>query len=241
MLEFRDVQKGFFSKKVLQGLNMKIESGHIYGLLGPNGSGKSTLMKSVVGLVKFEKGEILFEGEPISHKTNRKIAFMPTEPYFYSYMDVKELGKYYRDFYEDFDFNLYEENLRALELDMKLKTKSLSSGMAAKLKLAATLARRAKLFMLDEPLNGIDIISRDQILDLIIAKSNAGNAILVSSHLVEELEKISDRVMFLKDGKIVIEDDTDNLRAERGESMADTYRKLYGSASGTQSGGDITW
>lgn len=228
MLEVKNVNKGFFSKKVLSDLNMKIEKGHIYGLLGPNGSGKTTFMKSVVGLVKFEKGEILLGAEPISYKTNAKIAYMPTEPYFYEYMTVKSLGKYYKTFYEDFDAEEYKKNLEFMELDMKLKTKTLSSGMAAKLKLAVTLARNSKLFMLDEPLNGIDLIARDRILDRILAKSSSDNAIIVSSHLVEELERISDRVMFLKDGKIVLEGDMDTLRQQTGKSISDIYRDIYG-------------
>lgn len=228
MLEVKNVNKGFFSKKVLSDLNMKIEKGHIYGLLGPNGSGKTTFMKSVVGLVKFEKGEILLGAEPISYKTNAKIAYMPTEPYFYEYMTVESLGKYYKTFYEDFDAEEYKKNLEFMELDMKLKTKTLSSGMAAKLKLAVTLARNSKLFMLDEPLNGIDLIARDRILDRILAKSSSDNAIIVSSHLVEELERISDRVMFLKDGKIVLEGDMDTLRQQTGKSISDVYRDIYG-------------
>ena len=142
--------------------------------------------------------------EPISYKTNAKIAYMSTEPYFYEYMTVESLGKYYKTFYEDFDGEEYKKNLEFMELNMKLKTKTLSSGMAAKFKLAVTLARNSKLFMLDEPLNGIDLIARDRILDRILAKSSSDNAIIVSSHLVEELERISDRVMFLKDGKIVL-------------------------------------
>lgn len=228
MLEVKNVNKGFFSKKVLSDLNMKIEKGHIYGLLGPNGSGKTTFMKSVVGLVKFEKGEILLGAEPISYKTNAKIAYMPTEPYFYEYMTVESLGKYYKTFYEDFDAEEYKKNLEFMELDMKLKTKTLSSGMAAKLKLAVTLARNSKLFMLDEPLNGIDLIARDRILDRILAKSSSDNAIIVSSHLVEKLERISDRVMFLKDGKIVLEGDMDTLRQQTGKSISDIYRDIYG-------------
>ena len=185
-------------------------------------------MKSVVGLVKFEKGEILLGAEPISYKTNAKIAYMPTEPYFYEYMTVGSLGKYYKTFYEDFDAEEYKKNLEFMELDMKLKTKTLSSGMAAKLKLAVTLARNSKLFMLDEPLNGIDLIARDRILDRILAKSSSDNAIIVSSHLVEELERISDRVMFLKDGKIVLEGDMDTLRQQTGKSISDIYRDIYG-------------
>ena len=153
---------------------------------------------------------------------------IPTEPYFYEYMTVKSLRKYYKTFYEDFDAEEYKKNLEFMELDMKLKTKTLSSGMAAKLKLAVTLARNSKLFMLDELLNGIDLIARDRILDRILAKSSSDNAIIVSSHLVEELERISDRVMFLKDGKIVLEGDMDTLRQQTGKSISDIYRDIYG-------------
>ncbi len=245
MLELRGVSKKFDHKRVLNNLSVTIEKGHIYGLLGPNGSGKTTMMKAVVGLNKLDSGSILLNGQEISYKTNAYVAYMPTEGYFYPHMNIKDLGKFYDDFYDDFSMAAYKENIEKLELNPNMRVKTLSSGMTAKLKLAVVFARNAEIIMLDEPLNGIDLIARDQIMSLIVSKSSQDNAIIISSHLVEELEKISDRVLFLKDGQIIFESDMDEMRENTGESIADSYRRLYGISSGVNAvqpdGGDIVW
>jgi ABC-2 type transport system ATP-binding protein len=137
-------------------------------LLGPNGSGKTTWMKMVAGLCKPTSGEIKYNEEPISIATRKKIAYMSTEPLFYDYMTVGDVGKYYQDFFEDFSMKKYMEMISEMNLQTKAKVKSLSSGMTAKLKVAVTMARNAEVYMLDEPLNGIDLLARDSVMNMIL-------------------------------------------------------------------------
>ena len=152
---------------------------------------------------------------------------MSTEPFFYNYMTVEDVGKYYKDFFEDFDIKRYEVLIERMELGMKDKAKTLSSGLAAKLKIAATLARKAELYMLDEPLNGIDIIAREKIISTILEVAREDSTILISSHLVDELEKIIDNAVFIKSGSIVLNGEAENLRASHGKSIVELYKEIY--------------
>ena len=203
------------------------EDGKIYALLGPNGSGKTTFMKMVAGLVKPTSGTLYYDNEKIGVESKKRVAYMSTEPFFYSYMNVKHVGKYYADFFEDFSMARYEELISRMDLNMTDKAKNLSSGLAAKLKIAATLARDAQLYMLDEPLNGIDIIARESIIETIVEASGEGKTIVISSHLVDELEPIVDSVVFMKQGGVVIAGDAEEIRTERGKSIVDLYKEVY--------------
>lgn len=227
ILQCNDLVKKYISKTAVNGISLEIEEGKIYALLGPNGSGKTTFMKIVAGLVKPSSGTIVYKGSPIGVESKKKVAYMSTEPFFYNYMTVADVGKYYHDFFEDFDTKRYEELIGRMELGMEDKTKSLSSGLAAKLKIAATLARKAELYMLDEPLNGIDIIARDKIITTILEVANENVTILISSHLVDELEKIIDNAIFIKSGTVELIGDAENLRAVHGKSIVDLYKEIY--------------
>lgn len=227
ILQCNDLVKKYLNKTAVNGISLEIEEGKIYALLGPNGSGKTTFMKIVAGLVKPSSGTIAYKGSPIGVESKKKVAYMSTEPFFYNYMTVADVGKYYHDFFEDFDTKRYEELIGRMELGMEDKTKSLSSGLAAKLKIAATLARKAELYMLDEPLNGIDIIARDKIITTILEVANENVTILISSHLVDELEKIIDNAIFIKSGTVELIGDAENLRAVHGKSIVDLYKEIY--------------
>ena len=227
MLVCRDLVKSYRNKTAVSGISLDVEPGKIYALLGPNGSGKTTWMKIVVGLVKPTSGTITYNGEPIGANTKRKIAYMPTEPFFYDYMTIANVGKYYQDFFDDFDPNRFEELIKQMDLNMTDKAKSLSSGLAAKLKIAATLARKAELYLLDEPLNGVDIIARDHVITAILEAANENSSIVLSSHLVDELEKIIDNAVFIKDGSMVLCGEAEKIRAERGKSIVDLYKEIY--------------
>ncbi|MDF2586205.1 MAG: transporter related [Anaerocolumna sp.] len=227
ILQCNDLVKKYYSKIAVDGLSLEIEKGKIYALLGPNGSGKTTFMKMVAGLVKPTEGTISFMGNSIGVESKKKVAYMSTEPFFYNYMTAADVGKYYQDFFEDFDIKRYEELMGRMELSMKDKAKSLSSGMAAKLKIAATLARKADLYMLDEPLNGIDIIARDRIINTILEVAREDSTILISSHLVDELEKIIDNAIFVKNGKIALNGEAEQLRATHGKSIVELYKEIY--------------
>ena len=230
MLESKQVTKAFGSKIAVDHVDLKLETGHIYALLGPNGSGKTTWMKLAAGLIKPTGGVVEFEGSPVDINSRRYVAYMSTEPYFYSWMSVKDVGKYYEDFFDDFSYDRYLLLLDKMELKENLKTRALSSGMMAKLKIAVTLARDAKVYMLDEPFNGIDLLARDEIRACILAGASEDKLLLLSSHLVEEMEAIADRAVFIREGKLVENVDLEQLRDERGLSMADRYRQIYGHA-----------
>lgn len=227
MLESKKVVKRYMSKTAVDNVSFNVELGKIYALLGPNGSGKTTWMKMVAGLIKPTSGEILYKGNPIGIESKKKVAYMSTEPFFYNYMTIKDVGKYYEDFFEDFNMKRYEDLIARMELNMSDKAKSLSSGMAAKLKIAATLARKAELYLLDEPLNGIDIIAREHIINTILESAEENTSIIISSHLVDELEKIIDNAIFIKKGNLVLEGEAESIRIERGKSIVELYKEIY--------------
>ena len=227
MVEIEKLKKKYMTVTAVENITMNIEAGRIYALLGPNGSGKTTLMKMIAGLTKQTAGTILYEGAPIGVESKKHIAYMPTESYFYSYMNCIDIGKYYQDFFEDFSMKKYLDSLESMELAGKTKASKMSSGMLAKLKIAVTLARDSRLIMLDEPLNGIDIIARDKIIDIITANVDGHRSFILSSHLVDELEKIIDYAVFVKNGTIVKQGEASALRDEYGKSIVDIYKSIY--------------
>ena len=192
-LETQNLSKHFGGVKAVDNANVELKKGKIYGLLGPNGSGKSTFMKLVGGLLHKTHGEIYAGGKKLGISSKAEIAYMPTEPYFYNYMKISTVGKFHGDFYPDFDPSEYKRLIKHMGLEMDMKLSALSSGMAAKLKLAAVMARDAKLFMLDEPLNGIDLVARDLIMGTIIKKADENNIMLLSSHLYRRAGKHTGR------------------------------------------------
>lgn len=227
MLESIEVTKKFVGKTAVDGITMQLEPGHIYAMLGPNGSGKTTWMKMAAGLIKPTSGQIRYMGQPISVETKNDIAYMSTEPYFYDWMTVGDVGKYYADFFKDFSMDKYDYLLEKMELEKKLKVKSLSSGMMAKLKVAVTMARDAKIYMLDEPLNGIDLLARDSVMNMILMAADERKTLLISSHLVEELESVVDKAIFIKNSKFAGIYDVEALRTEDNMSLADKYRQVF--------------
>ena len=228
MLDCVNVVKRYGGKFAVNGMSVAIEDAHIYGLLGPNGSGKSTWMKMAAGLIVPDEGKMRLDGVKISAETKKHIAYMPTEGYFYSYMKIKDAGRYYQDFFDDFDAQQFEKLTADMDLEMNMKVRNLSSGMMAKLKIAVTLSRKAELYLLDEPLNGIDLLARDEVVNTILTNMSDNASVVISSHLVEELERIIDKAIFMKDGQIVLMGDVEEIRQERGESVTDLYRQIYG-------------
>ena len=228
MLDCVNVVKRYGGKFAVNGMSVAIEDAHIYGLLGPNGSGKSTWMKMAAGLIVPDDGQMTLDGVKIGAETKKHIASMPTEGFFYSYMKIKDAGRYYQDFFDDFDAQQFEKLTADMDLEMNMKVRNLSSGMMAKLKIAVTLSRKAELYLLDEPLNGIDLLARDEVVNTILTNMSDNASVVISSHLVEELERIIDKAIFMKDGQIVLMGDVEEIRQERGESVTDLYRQIYG-------------
>ena len=228
MLESKEITKCFGTKTAVDHISLTLEQGHVYAMLGPNGSGKTTWMKMAAGLIKPTSGQMLFEGQPVGIDSRRKIAYMSTEPFFYTWMTVRDVGGYFADFFDDFSWDGYRVLLRQMELEESMKTKALSSGMMAKLKIAVTMARDAKVYMLDEPFNGIDLLARDNIRRCILEHADDSKLLLLSSHLVEEMEAIADKAVFIRQGKLAEVDDLEEMRVDRSASMADRYREIYG-------------
>jgi ABC-2 type transport system ATP-binding protein len=227
MLSTRDVVKRYLGKVAVAGISFDVEPGKIYALLGPNGSGKTTWMKMVAGLIKPTMGTITYKGMQIGVETKRKIAYMSTEPFFYNFMTVHDVGKYYEEFFDDFDRSKYNELITRMGLNMTDKSKNLSSGLAAKLKIAATLARKAEIYLLDEPLNGIDIIAREHIVNAMLEAATDNATLIISSHLVDELEKIIDNAIFIKEGNLVLIGEAETIRAQHQKSIVDLYKEIY--------------
>ena len=223
ILECSELTKKYGSHRAVDNLNLQIERGRVYALLGPNGSGKSTFMKMAAGLTKPTEGEILFEGHQLSYYDKASIAYMSTEPFFYSYMKVKDVEEYYADFFEDFDREQFRKTIERLGLNEEMKASAMSSGMNAKLKAAATLARKADLILLDEPLNGVDYKAREEIIALILEEADENRTMVISTHLIEEVESFIEDAIFIKDGHLV---DVVNVETERmttGNSLAELY------------------
>ena len=223
-----NLTKSFGDLVLFENIFLGLSEGQRVGLIAKNGSGKSTWMKMAAGLIVPDEGEMTLDGVKISAETKKHIAYMPTEGYFYSYMKIKDVGRYYQDFFDDFDAQQFEKLIADMDLEMNMKVRNLSSGMMAKLKIAVTLSRKAELYLLDEPLNGIDLLARDEVVNTILTNMSDNASVVISSHLVEELERIIDKAIFMKDGQIVLMGDVEEIRQERGESVTDLYRQIYG-------------
>lgn len=227
ILESKQLTKKFGSVTAVDNVSLSMDEGHIYAMLGPNGSGKTTWMKMAAGLIKPTAGQVYYKGAHVGIDSRREIAYMSTEPYFYNWMKISDAGKYYADFFDDFSSETFSKLLNKLDLDPSRKITTLSSGMTAKMKIAITMARDAKVWMLDEPFNGIDLLARDEIRQCILEYCGSDKLLLLSSHLVEEMEAIADRAVFIRKGQLVEVRDLDEMRESDGVSMADRYREIF--------------
>ena len=230
MIICQNVEKRYGGKVALSNFSYQFAPGHIYAILGPNGSGKSTLMKMIAGLVKPTAGQVMVDDHPLTVADKATIAYMPTEPYFFSYMTGNQAAKYYQDFFTDFSMDKFRWMISRMQVNPENKLSTYSTGMMAKFKVALNVARNPKMMMLDEPLNGIDMIAREEVTAGIVNGISRDAAILVSSHLIEDLERIADYVLFIKEGQLVLSGPTATFREQYGKSMTDMYREIYGAA-----------
>lgn len=229
MIVCENVSKKYLTCTAVNNVSLTLEPGKVYAMLGPNGSGKTTLMKMIVGIVRPTQGTIYVDNVPFKTEDKGEITYMPTENYFYTYMNVKDVVKFYKDFYRDFDENVFNSMMARMELSFSDKVKNMSTGMLAKLKLAIAMARDSKVILLDEPLNGIDIIAREVILDTIKANKDGKRSFVISSHLVDELEDVTDGVFFLKHGNMVLQGDLAEVTNNHEKTIVDLYKEIYGS------------
>ncbi len=227
ILEINNLTKKYYNKTALDDVSLSFQKGKIYGLMGPNGSGKTTLMKVIIGLHKQTSGNVLINGIPLSYKTKASVSYMPTENFLYDSFKVKDIIKFYQDMYADFRTDYATKILSDIGVDMEFKVAKLSSGLVGKLKVALALSRDVDIYMLDEPLNGVDVLARDVILELIVNSYHESKVIILSSHMVSEVEKILDHVVFLKNGKLELSKDAEDLRQQRGLSIENIYKEVY--------------
>ena len=223
ILECRNLTKSYRGKRAVSNLNVRLEEGKIYGLLGENGSGKTTWMKMMAGLAKPSQGEIFYNGHPLNYMDKNEIAYMATESFYYDYMKVSDVEKYYADFFQDFNPQKFKELIARFGLDGQMEARNLSSGMNAKLRIAATLARDAKLCMLDEPLNGVDYKAREDIISIIVEEADENRTFVISTHLIEEVESFVEKAIFIKNGELIKLVDLEQERAAGGRSLAEIY------------------
>ena len=228
MIVCQNVSKIYSGRYALENFTFSFEPGHIYAILGPNGSGKSTLMKILAGLVNPTSGQVYVDQHELTVEDKKIIAYMPTEPYFFSYMSAMQAAKYYKDFFDDFNMDKFLWTMNAMRLNPNQKIRTFSTGMMAKFKVALNVSRNPRLLMLDEPLNGIDMLAREEVTASILQGIDRSGAVLISSHLIEDLERISDYVLFIREGRLVVNGPTATFREKYGKSMTDMYREIFG-------------
>jgi ABC-2 type transport system ATP-binding protein len=227
ILTAKNLVKRYGAKSALEQFQISACGGQIIGLLGPNGSGKTTFLKITAGLVKPTSGEILLRGLPPGPRTKSQVSFMSTEEYLYVTMKISGIIKYFSDMFPDFDREKCLLYLPLFNLTPALKVRDLSTGMRAGFKLALAFSRRASLILLDEPLNGIDVVTRDIVLNLIGQERGNERVIIATSHLVDDLEPLTDEVIFLDRGVTVLSGAVRELTSERGCSLENIYREVY--------------
>jgi ABC-2 type transport system ATP-binding protein len=227
LLECIGIEKSFGDTKVLKDIHLKIPEGRIIGLLGKNGTGKSTLIKIINDLLVPDKGEVLFQGKKIGVESKKRISFLPERTYLDKSMTVKKVLDYFQDFYEDFDSEKARKLLLDLSLDEKMQLGKMSKGMQEKVQLVLVMSRKADLYILDEPLGGVDPATRDYILDTILTNFNPGASVLLSTHLISDIERILDDVIFIDNGKIALMEACDDLREREGGSIDDIFRRMF--------------
>ena len=227
LLEIKNVCKNYGKKEVLKDINLNLPEGKIIGLLGKNGSGKTTLIKLVNGLLSLDKGEILIDGNKVGVESKKIISYLPERNYLNVHKSVKDIIDYFGDFYEDFDKDKAYKLLDNLDIKVGDKLSTMSKGMREKVELALVMSRKAKLYILDEPMGGVDPATRDYILDTILNNFNEGASILMSTHMISDIERVLDEVIFINDGKITRYDEADKLRKNSGKSIDEIFREDF--------------
>ncbi len=227
ILECKDLTMSYGSKKALDNIDLKIEPGRVVGLLGPNGSGKTTLIKLANSLLTPTSGEILINGEKPGVNSKRRVSYLSDKRYLAPWMSVKQLMDFFGDFYEDFNREKAMEMLERLGLDEKQKIKQMSKGTVEKVQLILVMSREADLYLLDEPIGGVDPATRDYILDTIIKNYNPTASVIISTHLISDVEQILDDVIFINSGHIELMATVDDIREQHNTSVDGYFREVF--------------
>ena len=227
LLEFKHLYKEFDGKPILKDINLKIPRGKIIGLLGKNGMGKTTLIKLINDLLTPTSGEILINGEKPGVKSKEIISYLPERTYLDKEMTIKQVIQYFEEFYKNFDAQKAIKLLKDLDLDINKKISKMSKGMQEKLQLILVMSRNAEVYILDEPLGGVDPATRDYILDTILSNFSEGASVIISTHLISDIERILDEVIFIDNGEIILTSSADELRNKEKASIDEIFRRYF--------------
>lgn len=227
ILQCQSLSKRFSGSAALSNINLTIERGRIIGLLGPNGSGKTTLLKIINGLLVPDAGKVQISGMEPGIETKKIVSYLPERTYLADWMKVSDIIDFFKDFYGDFDAKIAHDMLKRLKIDPNKKLKTLSKGTKEKVQLILVMSRRAELYCLDEPIGGVDPASRDYILNTIITNYNENATVLISTHLIAEIENILDEVIILKDGTVSLHSSVDDIRTKEGKSIDSLFREVF--------------
>ena len=227
MLECRGLTKRYQKLTALDHINLQLESGRIVGLLGPNGSGKTTLIKLATRLIQPSEGEILIAGEKPGKNSKALVSYLPDKEFLPDWMNVKQLLRFYQDFYADFQQEKALNMLESLDIHTDMGLKKMSKGTKEKVRLVLTMSRAAKLYLLDEPIAGVDPAARDFILRTILQNYSEDALVLISTHLIADVESVLDEAVFLKKGEIILHKPADQLREETGMSVDAYFREVF--------------
>lgn len=227
IIEFKNLSKSYKKHVVFENSDISIEEGKILGILGPNGSGKTTFIKLVTGLIHPTKGEILVDGKKPGVYTKSIVSYLPDRNYLDSWMSIKDVKTLFMDFYEDFNEEKFLGLIEFMDLSEELKVDELSKGMLEKLNLSLVMGRDAKIYILDEPIAGVDPVARDQILEAIVTNYSKDKTMIITTHLVKDMEAIFDDVLFLKQGNVELLGNAEDLRLEHNMQIDDLYKEIF--------------
>lgn len=227
LLKLEKVSKSYGNKQALDNINLVITPGKIVGLLGPNGSGKSTMIKLINGLLEPTAGSITVKGKNPGVETKKIVSYLPERTYLNNWMKVREILDFFSDFYADFNRQRAEEMLKSLDINLEDKLKTMSKGTKEKVQLILVMSRDADLYILDEPIGGVDPAARDYIIKTIIKNYSEHSTIIIATHLIQEIENVCDEVVFLSKGNIVLQGSVDEIREEKGKSIDALFREVF--------------
>lgn len=227
LIDCKDLQKSYGKKQIIRNMDLQLEKGKIIGLLGPNGSGKTTLIKILAGILCRNKGEVTIDGKQIGVQSKEIVSYLPERTYLSPSMRVIEAILFFEDFYADFRKDKAVEMLEKLGIDLHDRIKQLSKGTREKLQLVLVMSRDAKVYLLDEPMGGVDPAARDYILKTILTNYSPDSSIIISTHLISDVEKVLDDVVFIKNGEIVLHQSVDTIRETNGKSVDALFREVF--------------
>ncbi len=227
MIKITGLNKSYSKKVALNNINLEIKSGTIVGLLGPNGCGKTTLIKTIAGLINDYEGTVTIDNQAPGQYTKSIVSYLPEKTYLSDYKKPKDAINFFEDFYADFDRKKAEKMLEQFKLDLNQPIKSMSKGMQEKVQLILVMSRRAKVYLLDEPLGGLDPASRKAMLDIILNNYSDDAVVLLSTHLIHDVERIFDRVIMIGQSNVLVDDSVDNIRENTGKSVESLFEEVF--------------